>query len=90
MTQLILTVDSDFVDLALDEIKRKAAAREIDKSQEIAALQEVLARKIATASEERDIQQQIANLTGQNFSDAPEWQRWHNKNKDWVPPGRKN
>ncbi len=55
------------LDIALDEIKRKAAAREIDKSQEIAALQEVLARKIATASEERDIQQQIANLTGQIF-----------------------
>lgn len=53
------------LDIALDEIKRKAAAREIDKAQEIAALREVLARKIANASETRDIQQQIANLTGQ-------------------------
>lgn len=53
------------LDIALDEIKQKAAAREIDKAQEIAALQEVLARKIANASETRDIQQQIANLTGQ-------------------------
>lgn len=53
------------LNIALDEIKQKAAAREIDKAQEIAALQDVINRKIATASEERDIQQQIANLTGQ-------------------------
>jgi hypothetical protein len=53
------------LDAALDEIKQKAAAREIDKAQEIAALQEVLKTAKATASEKRDIQQQIANLTGQ-------------------------
>ncbi len=32
----------------------------------------------------------LAKLTGQSWSDAPEWQRWQNKNKDWTPPGRKN
>lgn len=53
------------LDIALDEIKRKSAAREIDKNQEIALLQDVLKAKKTTASEERDIQQQIANLTGQ-------------------------
>lgn len=53
------------LDIALDEIKRKAAAREIDKAQEIALLQDVLKAKKTTASEQRDIQQQIANLTGQ-------------------------
>jgi hypothetical protein len=28
-------------------------------------------------------------LTGQSLSDAPDWQRWLNKNKEWLPPGRK-
>lgn len=32
----------------------------------------------------------LAKLTGQSYSDAPEWQRWLNKTKDWLPPGRKN
>jgi hypothetical protein len=25
-------------------------------------------------------------LTGQSFGNAPDWQRWINKNKDWEPP----
>lgn len=53
------------IDIALDEIKQKAAAREIDKAQEIQALRDVLKEQNLTASEKRDIQQQIANLTGQ-------------------------
>jgi hypothetical protein len=32
----------------------------------------------------------LARLTGQSFSDAPDWQRWLNKNKDWQPPARKS
>src|SRR5262245_3197968 len=32
----------------------------------------------------------LAKLTGQSFSDAPDWQRWLNKNKDWQPPARKS
>lgn len=32
----------------------------------------------------------LGQLTGQSFQDAAEWQRWLNKNKDWLPPGRKS
>lgn len=31
----------------------------------------------------------LSALTGQAFTSAPDWQRWINKNRDWVPPGGK-
>lgn len=30
----------------------------------------------------------LTRLTGQTFTELPDWQHWHNKNPDWEPPDR--